>query len=178
MPDVILVDYYQRSYWPLLTSQLSAPGSAGRFGLAACGAWALLLCLGGRAAAGAGRLPRLAGVLALAQLALHVVYGEETLLYSLHFLPLLIIVAAAASRTRLRPAALGLAAAALVGAGVNNLGQFQATTALVDCLERREPAPGAETTPPWATAPVGLHRALEWCEAERSVDPPRAGEAP
>ena len=62
----------------------------------------------------------------LGQWGLHQVYGgEETFLYALHWVPLLVLVAAAGTLTRWRPLALGLAAVVLVGAGVNNRQQFR-----------------------------------------------------
>ena len=55
------------------------------------------------------------------QLALHMVYGEETLLYAMHWLPLLILVAGFALLGPARPWALALAIVTLVSGSANNL---------------------------------------------------------
>jgi hypothetical protein len=96
-------------------------------GWAALIAWLALLLLGmaGLRDAADIRPLRLALLLTLAgQFALHVVYGEETFLYSLHFMPLLILLAAFAFRTRFRAIAFGLAGALLLTAALNNVQQF------------------------------------------------------
>lgn len=96
-------------------------------GWAAIVAWLALLLLGlvGLRDASDVRPLRVALLLTLAgQLALHVVYGEETFLYSLHFMPLLVLVAAFAFRTRFRAVAFGLAGALLLTAALNNVQQF------------------------------------------------------
>jgi hypothetical protein len=90
--------------------------------------WLLLLLLGllSLGAAPELRALKIALLLTLAgQFALHVVYGNETFLYSLHFLPLLLALAAFALRTRARKAALVLAALLLAGAAVNNIQRFR-----------------------------------------------------
>ena len=96
-------------------------------GWAAIVAWLGLLLLGilGLRDAADVRALRLALLLTLAgQFALHVVYGEETFLYSLHFLPLLVLLAAFAFRTKFRAVAFGLAGALLLTAALNNVQQF------------------------------------------------------
>ena len=47
-------------------------------------------------------------------------YGNETFLYSLHWVPLLVVVAALGMQTRLRPIALALAAVAVIAMLVSN----------------------------------------------------------
>ena len=93
----------------------------------AAASWLALLALGIIGLRAAPELPalRIALVLTLlGQFALHVVYGEETFLYSLHFAPLLVLLAAFAFRTRWKIAAYVLAAVVLVAAGMNNVNQF------------------------------------------------------
>ena len=65
------------------------------------------------------------GFTLLGQWMFHVFYGNETFLYSLHFMPLLIFVAAASMLTRARPIALVLGASLLVGEFMNNITLFQ-----------------------------------------------------
>ena len=100
-----------------LTVQLSAPGSGSLAGTLALGLWSVLLVAG---ALGLARSPKwrdFGKVLALtlaAQVAMHLVYGEETFLYAAHFLPLLLAVAVFAQHSplgRLAPAIALLAAA-------------------------------------------------------------------
>jgi len=62
------------------------------------------------------------------------VYGDETFLYALHFTPLLVILAAWTSRTRLRLLALPLAGALIIVAGLNNSLQLQTAINYVHTL--------------------------------------------
>ncbi len=112
--------YYQPE--AILFTQ-KAPAS----GWAAIAAWLGLLILGllGLRDAADVRALRVVLLLTLAgQFALHVVYGEETFLYSLHFMPLLVLLAGFAFRTRFRAVAFGLAGALLLTAALNNVQQF------------------------------------------------------
>jgi len=112
---------------PLLSVQSAGLGTGGPWGAAATAAWAGLLGLGAWAllTLKTQRAFRtVLGGLLLGQLGLHVVYGEETFLYALHFFPLLLAAAALAALTRARPAALALAALFVVAAGVNNVRQW------------------------------------------------------
>ena len=65
----------------------------------------------------------LAGTLA-GQIFLHSIYGDEIFLYSLHWAPLLVAVAALGTLTRFRPAVLVVTAALILTAGVNNFSQL------------------------------------------------------
>ncbi len=58
-------------------------------------------------------------------MALHLLYGEETFLYALHYLPLLIASAALAALGRFRRIALILALIVLCVGGLNNLMKFR-----------------------------------------------------
>jgi hypothetical protein len=64
------------------------------------------------------------GLTLLCQLGLHMVYGKETFLYSLHFAPLLVILAALGTQTPARPLVLLLAGGLVVVAAANNYSQF------------------------------------------------------
>jgi hypothetical protein len=108
---------------PMFSFQHARVGSSGPVGLAATLLWSLLL-LAGLAALLAGRGDirfRLAlGTTLLGQLALHMLYGEETFLYTLHIIPLLVLCAAQATLGRLRPVVLAVALALLLCAAWNN----------------------------------------------------------
>ena len=119
--------------WPLLSMQHSTPGSSGVLGIAGVLLWSLLLGSGLWALL-SYRTPqaiRVAlGLTLLGQLGLHTLYGEETFLYSLHFLPLLITVAALSTLTHLRVPALAIALTLIPIAGANNWRQFNEAIAL------------------------------------------------
>jgi hypothetical protein len=110
-----------------LVLQASPPGSGGwRSGIAAL-AWVGLLVLGVRALWRRGWRDRLSLTLALAlagQLGLHVLYGEEAFLYSMHWLPMLVLVAAAGLEGRARQPGLALATVVLLAGGSWNVQSF------------------------------------------------------
>ena len=111
----------------MMTFQRSAPGSGTPWGVVAAVAWVGLLGIGIWSLFRGPAPPRfrlVVGLSLLGQLAIHMVYGQEIFPYSMHFLPFLIVTAAMASLTRLRPWALGLAAVVLVAGLVNNLHQL------------------------------------------------------
>jgi hypothetical protein len=112
--------------------QFSAPGSAGPLGVIAVCLWSALLLNGLRRLVTLDWHLRFRLVLAALlsfQLALHLVYGEETFTYSLNFLPLLLTLAAMGTLGPSRPLVLVLAAALTVIAGLNNWQQFQQAVA-------------------------------------------------
>jgi hypothetical protein len=111
----------------MMVTQHSSPGTASTWGTIAVGLWAALLGLGlwGVLSMRQHRHLRLVlGLTLIGQLVLHVVYGQETFLYSLHFGPLLVLLAAFGTQTRARPAALVLAGVLILSAGLNNGMQF------------------------------------------------------
>lgn len=118
---------------PLLSMQSSGPGSSGLLGRVAVIVWSLLLALGIWALftlkTHAG-LRIVLGLTILSQFGLHLLYGGETFLYALHFLPLLITVSALSTRSHLRIPALVLALVLIPIAGINNWSQFNAAIAL------------------------------------------------
>jgi hypothetical protein len=90
--------------------------------------WLALLASGVWAAVSLGissALVRTVCMLITAQIGLHVLYGTETFLYALHFVPLLVILASLSAKTVFRPAAVVLAVALLVLGGVNNARQWR-----------------------------------------------------
>ena len=115
----------ERSLW--LFTQHSAIGSGSAAAWPATVAWIGLLGLG----AFAWRSLRntvARQVLALtlgAQLAVHLVFGIETFLFSLHWVPVLLAIAALGTLTPQRRVALGLAGVLLIAGGLNNLLLFE-----------------------------------------------------
>jgi hypothetical protein len=124
--------------WAYLSVQQSPLLSGGMPVLVAAGAWAALLALGATALR-AARERRLAFVLsgiAAGQLALHALYGEETFLYSLHLMPVLVVIASFGVRIAPRTC-LALAALLAVVAGSNNMLKLQeAQSSLRDAAPR------------------------------------------
>ncbi len=111
-----------------LTFQFSGPGSTGPLGVAAVGIWSALLLNGlWRLTTMNGhlRFRVVLGLLLVFELALHMLYGEETFAYSLNFIPLLIAVAALGATSPGRPLVLALAALLALCAGINNWQQFR-----------------------------------------------------
>lgn len=109
--------------------------------LLAVAAWALLLGLGvwGAIRNRTFRLPMIAvGLLIAVQTLLHVVYGEVTFLYSMHYLPLLMVVAAFAWFSAPRSLVLGLCACIIVFGSLNNVRRLQTTIDGAVCLTQLE----------------------------------------
>jgi len=109
-----------------ITVQQDRPGAGSPLGTAAAALWAVLLAIGlwGLGTAREDwKLRLVLGGTLFGQMALHSIYGEETFLYSLHFAPLLLAVAAMGVQTRLRPLVLALALCLIVTAGTNNFSQ-------------------------------------------------------
>ena len=128
MPAVEVADKYHRPDWPVMLTQHSTPGSASVYGLVATVFWSFLLIMGGwttlRTRVSA-RVRVLLWLILLSQLALHLLYGEETFLYALHFAPVLVLFAAISGTGRWRRVAVPLALLTSVLALVNNLGQLE-----------------------------------------------------
>jgi hypothetical protein len=114
--------------WPIMLTQLSAPGSASIWGAVAVGAWVGLLALGVWSFLKVRLHPKFRFVLGftlLGQLGLHLAYGNETFLYSLHILPLLLLTVAFVSLTSFRPFGLGLTGVLVLVLSLNNFQQFR-----------------------------------------------------
>jgi hypothetical protein len=127
MPAVRYAWVTSQSKHPILTVQLSRPGTGSPWGAVAVALWSALLGLGVWGATSIRDHPRLKTVLGLTlvgQLGLHLMYGTETFQYALHFGPLLVLLAAFSTLTRARWVALLLAGALLVCTGLNNSIQF------------------------------------------------------
>jgi hypothetical protein len=129
----------------MMTVQRSLPLTTGLVGALATLSWLALLGLGVWAAYKTRpRLATLCGLIAVGQLALHTVFGSQTFLYTMHFLPLLIVVAACATFTKHRNAALALACIVSVTAGMNNWAEFRGAASVVhEVSDRAKAYPGA-----------------------------------
>ncbi|MFZ1764140.1 MAG: hypothetical protein WAT99_14760, partial [Nitrospira sp.] len=114
-----------------LTFQFSRPGSTGPLGLLAVGLWSALLLNGLWRLVTLDHHLRFRLVLASLlgfETLLHLLYGEETFVYSLNFLPLLLAVAALGAISPGRRVVVPLAALLALCAGLNNWHQFQEAT--------------------------------------------------
>lgn len=123
------------SLLPWLHTQHSALASQGPWSQTALVVWTALLGLGtwSLVALPGYRVLRATLAITLAsQFTLHVIYGDETFLYSLHFAPLLIVVVALASLMRGRRIVLGLTAGLIVCGGVNNARHFDNVVSLLE----------------------------------------------
>lgn len=136
MPEFTVVDQATRAGGYAapgiqMITQTSVPGSASYWGAVGVGLWAALLALGISSLFSLSQQLKFRLVLGLTifgQLGLHLIYGEETFLYSLHFLPLLITLAALSLLTNTRLIALVLAGLLLVSASINNSFEFDRAT--------------------------------------------------
>ncbi len=123
MPEIGLQELSKGLYYQSMLTQASSPGSGSFWGACAVGLWIALLGLGLWGFFSSKKHTKFRIVLGfslLGQLALHLVYGNETFLYSLHFLPLLIILAAFSVLTSTRLIALILAGILVICTGINN----------------------------------------------------------
>ena len=132
MPAIEVVADPMESDWPVMLTQASSPGSGSFWGIVAIVLWSALLVLGLWGLFSVIqhiKVRTVLGLTLLGQLVLHILYGEETFLYSLHFAPLLVVLAALSTLTRARLLSLLLAGMLVLCAGINNGLQFlQATT--------------------------------------------------
>ncbi len=152
MPAIGVDDRYRerRTNAPILTVQRARPGSASRWGKVAVWLWVGLLGLGGWAALTLrtlGRFRVVLGVILLSQLLLHLIFGDETFLYSLHWLPCLVVLASLSTFTRVRRVALLLAGVLAILLGINNGQQFQQAVALVQRVDVGAVAHGSGAGP-------------------------------
>jgi hypothetical protein len=134
MPAIRVTDSGYSDTPALMHTQASWLGSGSIWGVGAVIVWAALLGLGLWALFTLKQQPRFRlflGAPIAGQYLLHVVYGKETFLYSLHFLPLLITLVALSFLTRLRPIALILVSVLIISAGINNSLQYQKAMAFL-----------------------------------------------
>lgn len=131
MPSIHLVDLVEQhdlSVFPKMTIQGSAAGSGSPWGAVTVGLWAALLGLGFWSLfslKSLGKFRWVLGLTLLGQLILHLLYGAETFLYALDFAPVLLAIAALSTLTRFRGLALVFVVLVTIGAGANNIVQYQ-----------------------------------------------------
>ncbi len=158
MPDIVAVKNEQIFPGPKaanlthkLSIQVSSVGSGSPWAQLAVPVWTALLLLGLWAlftVSQHNKFRLVLGLLLAGQLMLHLVYGEETFLYALHFAPLLVVTASLATLTVARPLVLLLVTMLIVTVGLNNAVQFQQAAGLVKCLQQRM----LSETPPSCTS--------------------------
>lgn len=128
MPAIEFEKSLNRPDWVTLTTNTLTPGSGGIWGTVAVISWTGLLIIGIWSfftTKKQSKLRIVLGLIIVGQLLLHSIYGaSETFIYSLHFAPLLLILVAFSSLSRLRIVALVLAGLVVVSAGINNRSQF------------------------------------------------------
>jgi hypothetical protein len=130
-----LVDAHDPMGWPKLVTQNSPLGTGSPVAWASTIAWLVLLSMGVWSLFTMRRYSRfrfVLGTVLLGQFVLHSVYGNETFLYSLHFVPLLVIVASLSTLTRARPIALMASILVFVSMTLNNAHQIKHVTHLID----------------------------------------------
>jgi hypothetical protein len=128
MPDVRSIANDSPELWPKLSVQDSTSWKLTGYGRFALIAWVALFATGLRAMWKIERLRNFRRVLALGiagQLLLHLLYGNESYLYALDWLPLLVTVAALGSLTRLRWLSLTAALLFIVCAGRHNYAELK-----------------------------------------------------
>ncbi|MBS0421564.1 MAG: hypothetical protein JSR66_27900 [Proteobacteria bacterium] len=108
--------------------------------------WLSLLGFAGWALVRLPQYPRFRIMLALSiagQIVLHFVYGNETFLYTLDYLPLFLSAAALATLSRWRPVVLAAAVVFTVAGGIHNNMQLHAAFDMVESNARKAPPPPA-----------------------------------
>ena len=128
MPTILVVNDGLPLPRLVMLTQSSAPGSASLWGLYAVFIWTVLLIIGIWALLSLKnhfKLRVVLGLTLLSQLSLHIVYGEETFLYSLHFIIILAVLAALGSLTRLRPIVIVMVCLLIPCIWINNTLQFK-----------------------------------------------------
>jgi hypothetical protein len=128
-PDIVSILGHERpDGWPQLSFQHTSFGSMGFIKVMALASWSCLLVFAVWALARLPQHPRFRMTLALSiagQIVLHLVYGGETFLYALDWMPLFIVAAALATLTPWRGVVLLVAAVFAVTAGIHNISQLQ-----------------------------------------------------
>ncbi|MBW4524925.1 MAG: hypothetical protein KME18_06970 [Phormidium tanganyikae FI6-MK23] len=126
MPSIQRIDKPGLPY-PVMSVQTSVAGSGSAFGGIALVLWLLVLGLGIYTLFTLqthSKLRLILGITLIAQVLLHLAFGSETFLYSLHFVPLLIVCAALTTLTRLRLLSLTLTGILVLALMINNGTQF------------------------------------------------------
>ncbi len=117
--------------FPIVSVQFAKIGSTGLLGWSATFMWIILLLYGIWSALRYFEFKNFSIVLSLivfSQLILHLLYGDETFLYSSHWLPLLVMFAAIGAISPYRKLVLGIVSVLIILVGANNYNQFNAIT--------------------------------------------------
>jgi len=131
MPAIAIVDRPGAGQWPVMLTQSSWPGSAGILSLVSAVLWAGLMIVGVWSLTkvrGQRTLRLFLPAFLLGQVALHLIFGNETFLYSPNFMPALIVMAALGSLTPLRRAVIPVALLLTVTNAINNGTQWMRAT--------------------------------------------------
>lgn len=132
-PVCVIASQHVRGHWTALSAQRSA-GAVTSAGVVATVGWIVVFAAGIWSGFRRWRTDRFVWAVALfllGQIALHLVYGKETFLYALDYMPALISIAAFGALGRHRRVVLVCAAGVAVLAGVNNVQQFAAASDFV-----------------------------------------------
>jgi len=129
--------------WPMLSFQHAGLGSLHFLKLTALVCWVCLLGFAAWSMAYLPQYPRFRTTLALSiagQVVLHLAYGNETFLYALDWMPLLVVAAALATLTRWRRLVLLIATVFSITAGIHNATELEsALNAVVSNAEASRP---------------------------------------
>ena len=134
MPDIILAPYLGIESFLSLSIQNSIPPINSLWGSVATLSWFSLLILGIFSAFRLKthyKLRLVLGMGLIGQYVLHLIYGTETFLYSLHFFPLLLTLAALSTLTSYRWLALSLGSVFIVSAAIHNNAMFERAVTLI-----------------------------------------------
>jgi hypothetical protein len=128
MPAIAIVDRPGAAQWPVMLVQPSTPGSAGAISLVSAVLWGALLLIGllSLVRVREHRAMRLFLATFLAgQIALHLLFGNETFLYAPNFLPALIVLAALGALSPWRRIVVAIAGLLVVTNIFNNGSQLR-----------------------------------------------------
>lgn len=127
MPAIQIVEKFNVTTFLKMTVQYSNIGSSSIWGIIASVLWGILLAFGVFQffnSKNNTKFKLILGLSILGQFALHLVYGDETFLYSLHYMPLLVTLASYSLKSKYRTIILVLTLCLIVTAGMNNFIQF------------------------------------------------------
>jgi hypothetical protein len=133
-PNINFGFYLDQAGFLSLSIQKSLPQVDNPLSLIALITWILLLVLGIWSMFTVKehqKLRHMIGIGILGQFLLHLVYGTETFLYSLHFVPLLVTLVALSTLTTRRWLTLALAIVFVISAGISNSLHFQQAVILI-----------------------------------------------
>jgi len=139
MPEITTLPHPRYAGMTILRTQGSSPGGAGWLGKSAAAVWVVLLAGGVAALAldrreGFGPYRITLGLSLAGQVALHLIYGAETFLYTAHYGPMMILTIACLSQTRFRRPAVAAAGVLAVLLFAHNLSAHARAMELIRSL--------------------------------------------